>query len=135
MKRLLLLPLLLVPLAFAEAPAPKPALPLRQMEALGRGVVAIQHAEGKVFVSWRLLGTDPDDIAFNLYRQSGDAEAVKLNAEPLKKATCFADATADLSKPTAYTVRPVVDGKELTTAQYTLVGGVVRITPGGRAGN
>ena len=40
----------------------------RQMEALGRGVVAIPQDGGKVFVGWRLLGTDPDDIAFNVYR-------------------------------------------------------------------
>lgn len=38
-------------------------LPARQMEQLGRGVVAIHQGEGKVFVSWRLLGTDPDAIA------------------------------------------------------------------------
>ncbi len=124
MSRLLLLPLLLIPLAFAEDPSPKPALPLRQMEALGRGVVAIHHAEGKVFVSWRLLGTDPEDIAFNLYRQSGDAVPVKVNAEPLKKATCFADDKADLTKATAYTVRPVVDGKELpASAAFKLPAG------------
>ena len=42
----------------------------RQMENLSRGVVAIQQADGKVFVSWRLLGTDPENIAFNLYRKS-----------------------------------------------------------------
>ena len=47
-------------------------LPIRQMEALGRGLVAINLGEGKIFVSWRLLGTDPEDIAFNLYRRSGD---------------------------------------------------------------
>src|SRR5947209_9076664 len=38
----------------------------RQMERLGRGVVAIPLDDGKVFVGWRLLGTDPDDIAFNV---------------------------------------------------------------------
>ncbi|HVS54532.1 MAG TPA: rhamnogalacturonan lyase [Opitutaceae bacterium] len=41
-----------------------------QMENLGRGVVAIHQSDGKVFVSWRLLGTDPDNVAFNLYRKS-----------------------------------------------------------------
>ena len=41
------------------------------MEALGRGVVAIPDGGGKVFVGWRLLGTDPDDIAFNVYRSTG----------------------------------------------------------------
>ena len=63
------------------------ALPIRHMEHLGRGVVAINQGEGKVFVSWRLLGTDPDEIAFNVYRKSGDAEPTKLNPEPLTKAT------------------------------------------------
>jgi rhamnogalacturonan endolyase len=42
----------------------------RQMENLGRGVVALHQPDGKVFVSWRLLGTDPDGVAFNLYRKS-----------------------------------------------------------------
>src|SRR5215471_17436666 len=61
--------------------------PKRVMERLGRGVVAINQGDGKVFVSWRLLGTEPDDIAFNLYRKSGDGEAVRLNKQPLAKAT------------------------------------------------
>ncbi|PTX92576.1 rhamnogalacturonan lyase [Opitutus sp. ER46] len=45
-----------------------PAQPV--MEKLGRGVVAIHQPDGKVFVSWRLLATDPDSVAFNLYRKS-----------------------------------------------------------------
>ncbi len=47
----------------------------RQMEPLGRGVVAISGDHGEVFVSWRLLATDPDDIAFNLYRSTGEKVA------------------------------------------------------------
>src|SRR5688500_10716574 len=42
----------------------------RHMEHLGRGVVAIHQSDGKVAVSWRLLGTDPEGITFNLYRKS-----------------------------------------------------------------
>ncbi len=41
-----------------------------QLENLDRGVVAIHQPDGRVAVSWRLLGTDPDGVAFNLYRQS-----------------------------------------------------------------
>jgi rhamnogalacturonan endolyase len=41
-----------------------------QMENLGRGVVAIHEPDGRVFVSWRLLATDPEGVAFNLYRKS-----------------------------------------------------------------
>lgn len=103
-------------LALSDPPpvavAQPPALPARQMEALGRGVVAIQQGDGKVFVGWRLLGTDPDEVAFNVYRQIGDARPAKLNAKPLTKATHFLDESADLSKPIAYNVRPVVTGKE-----------------------
>ena len=69
-------PLLLVLAADNPAVPQPPAagpLPVRHMEKLGRGVVAIHNGDGKVFVSWRLLGTDPDAIAFNVYRRSGDA--------------------------------------------------------------
>lgn len=45
----------------------------RVMEPLGRGVVAVQQADGKVFVSWRLLASDPIDTAFNVYRVTAAA--------------------------------------------------------------
>jgi rhamnogalacturonan endolyase len=93
--------------------APARPLPVRQMERLGRGLIAIRPEAGKVFLSWRLLGTDPDGIAFHVYRRSGDGDSVRLTREPLAKSTCFTDTTVDLSNPTAWFVRPVVDGKEL----------------------
>jgi len=76
----------------------------RQMEKLGRGVVAINQGEGKVFVSWRLLGTEPESIAFNVYRATGAARPVKLNDAPLTKATCFQDTGVSFSQPVSYTV-------------------------------
>src|SRR5690606_11923265 len=39
----------------------------RQMELLGRGLVAVAVEDG-VFLSWRLLGTEPMDLGFNVYR-------------------------------------------------------------------
>jgi rhamnogalacturonan endolyase len=84
----------------------------RLMEDLGRGVVAIRQPDGKVYVGWRLLGTDAESIAFNLYRVTGDGQPVKLNAEPIHRSTDFVDSSADLSKPNAYTVRPIVNGRE-----------------------
>src|SRR5580704_13887379 len=71
-------------------------LPARQMESLGRGVVAINQGDGNVYVGWRLLGTDPEDIAFNLYRTTGDAPPIKLNTEPVAKSTNFMDAGVNL---------------------------------------
>jgi hypothetical protein len=41
-------------------------------ETIDRGVVAIVAEGGKVHVSWRLLKTDPGDIAFNLYRSTAE---------------------------------------------------------------
>jgi rhamnogalacturonan endolyase len=84
----------------------------RQMEPLGRGVVAIPEGGGKVFVGWRLLGTDPDDIAFNVYRSTGGAAPVKLNPEPLRNATHFVDSGANAKEASSYFVRPVRDGQE-----------------------
>ena len=85
------------------------------MENLGRGVIALAQSDGKVFVSWRLLGTDADGVAFNLYRATDGGEPVKLNAEPLRDATCFADADAPTDKANAWFVRAVenaVEGKD-----------------------
>ena len=92
MKRI---PVLLVLTAFVGLAAAFPwspstsARPARQMEHLGRGFVAIHPEQGKVFVSWRLFGTDPDGIAFNVYRRSGDGEPVKLNDRPAHEGHLF----------------------------------------------
>ena len=93
----------------------------RQMENLGRGVVAVNQGDGKVYVGWRLLGTDPDDIAFNLYRSAGDAEPVKLNKEPIAESTNFADTGVNLGESNSYFVKPVLKGAEQASSDvFTL---------------
>jgi rhamnogalacturonan endolyase len=93
----------------------------RQMEKLDRGVVAVPTGEGKVFVGWRLLGTDAKDIGFNLYRAHSASDPVKLNDQPLTKATNFVDSSADATQANRYFVRPVVGGKETDADQgFTL---------------
>ncbi|MBE2213425.1 MAG: autotransporter-associated beta strand repeat-containing protein [Opitutaceae bacterium] len=99
----------LISLVLAAAPlAAAPSL----MENLGRGVVAVRSSDTEVFVSWRVLGTDYADTAFNLYRSTDGADPVRLNAEPITGATHFVDATADLTRGQVYTVRPIVFGAE-----------------------
>lgn len=88
------------------------AIAPRQMELLGRGVVAVNQGDGKVFVSWRMLGTDPEPIAFNLYRAENGGKPVRLNDKPIADATSFVDAKADLTNTNSYFVRPVLKGKE-----------------------
>lgn len=98
-----------------------PALAQRQMEALGRGVVAVRQADAKVFVGWRLLGTDAETTAFNLYRVTNGGKPVKLNAQPLSAATHFVDDKVNFSKANDYFVRPVLKGKEqAASATFTL---------------
>lgn len=90
------------------------ALSPRPMENLGRGVVAVRASEDEVLVTWRLLGLDPSDIGFNVYRSSNASDAELLNDEPLTSTmgTNFLDITADASAENTYWVRSVVDDEE-----------------------
>nr|WP_294895363.1 rhamnogalacturonan lyase [uncultured Pedobacter sp.] len=93
----------------------------RQMENLDRGMVATHTAENRFFVSWRVLGTDPSDIAFNLYRKSGDNDVVKVNAKPITGATNFIDSTAKDTKLNTWYVKSIIKGKEqLEPGSFTL---------------
>lgn len=92
----------------------------RQMEFLNRGVIAIKQTDTKVFVSWRLLGTEGADIAFNLYRTSG-GKTIKLNQEPLLKATCFVDSLVDATKDNTYTAKAIINKKEETNSKPFLL--------------
>ena len=83
----------------------------RQMEYLNRGVYAVNANSGKVFVSWRLLATDNDAIAFNLYRTAAN-KTVKLNKEPIAAITSYLDKTADTTLQNTYTVKAVVNKKQ-----------------------
>ena len=76
----------------------------KQMEKLDRGVVAINTGKAN-FISWRLLGTDPDNISFNIYRGQE-----KLNRVPQQVTNYTDDAGTPAS---SYTIRPVIDGAEL----------------------
>jgi rhamnogalacturonan endolyase len=91
------------------------------MESLGRGLAGIHEGGGRVFLSWRLLGTEPEGTAFNIYRASGSHAPVKLNELPIKNATCFQDAGVTLEQPVRYFVRAVESGREQEAgAPFTL---------------
>ncbi len=82
------------------------------MEPLGRGVVALRSTTTEVVIGWRVLGTDPPDVSFNLYRATGGGAPVKLNASPITGATQFVDTSADLTQANAYSVRAIIHGLE-----------------------
>ncbi len=60
-----------------------------QMENIDRGIIAVKTSDTSVFVSWRLLGIDPDTVAFNVYRND-----TKINLTPILNSTNFMDKNA-----------------------------------------
>ena len=98
----------LLPALTAPAAAP------RQMENLTRGIVAVKQPDGGIYIGWRFFGTDPETVAFNLYRITGSATPAKVNEEPITGATNYMDRGADPNQSLPYFVRPVLNGKELT---------------------
>ncbi|UCH13758.1 MAG: T9SS type A sorting domain-containing protein [Bacteroidales bacterium] len=93
-----------------------------QIEDLNRGVVAVRKTDTSVFVSWRLLATDPDTISFNVYRGT-----TKVNDSLITNSTNFIDnggSTGDF-----YHVKPVLgeveqessDTVPTWSARYTTV--------------
>jgi rhamnogalacturonan endolyase len=115
-------PILAIALALIACASPPHGQPRsgaeigRQMERLDRGLVAVPAGANRVFVSWRLLGTDPDGVAFNLYRIVGTAAPVRVNAAPLTGPTSTTDSIY-VSAPVAYVVRAVVNGAELAPSE------------------
>lgn len=81
----------------------------QQKETLGRGVVAVSLSETSTFISWRLLVDDPEEVAFNVYRND-----VKLNDEPIVSSTNFMDSEA--SSGATYHVVAVLEGVEQDTS-------------------
>lgn len=73
---------------------------------------------GKVLVSWRLYDTDDKSTAFDLYRQSGTGNKVKLNSDPIISATCWQDTKADTEKDNTYHL--CFSGEKDPIASYTL---------------
>ncbi len=81
-------------------------------EKLGRGMVAVPMGASRVYLGWRLLKSDPEAIAFNVYRSTAGGGALRLNQEPIRQTTDFVDTNAPLDRENAWWVRPVMNGRE-----------------------
>ncbi len=118
------------------------AMAQRQMEYLNRGIVAVPDGKGNVFVSWRLLVTDDDKKAFNIYRAVNNAKAIKINKNPVASVTHYLDEKIDSTKAYTYYVSPVVKSKEQTASEKFTVPALAKTylsiplkTPEGYAAN
>jgi hypothetical protein len=86
----------------------------RREEALDRGVVALATPEG-VYLSWRLLKSDPANAAFDVYCRTGGQALQKLNREPIVATTDFVHKNPPTtSGPVTYRVCPA--GADALTA-------------------
>jgi rhamnogalacturonan endolyase len=83
-----------------------------QPENIGRGVVAVVLQDGGIYISWRLLATDPDSITFNVYRGIS-----KINQEPIDSSTNFIDTEGTIAD--VYSIVPVINGIEQEASQET----------------
>jgi hypothetical protein len=92
------------PAVQTECVHPSDAATSPVLESISRGVVAVA-IEGGVFVGFRLLGTDPADAAFHVYRNG-----MKITSEPLKGPTQYADKPGD--RNAKYSVSMVSGGAE-----------------------
>jgi len=87
------------------------------MENLTRGIVAVKQSDHTVYIGWRLFGTDPAGVAFNLYRSTGSDAAIKVNSSPIVGATNIIDCHADTKQVLHYFVRPLLQGQTLPASQ------------------
>lgn len=92
--------------ASTQFETPAPTVLQRQAEYLDRAPSAVQ-ADNGVLVSWRMLGTDPDAVAFHVYR-----DGVRITDEPITSSTNHLD--ADGTSESQYFVTKVLDGVEVT---------------------
>ena len=77
---------------------------VREAEYLDRAPVAIAQEDG-VYVGWRMLGLEPEDIAFHVYR-----DGTRITDEALTTSTNLLDPEG--AETSTYRVSAVVDGVE-----------------------
>ncbi|MFZ2149248.1 MAG: hypothetical protein WAV28_18710 [Sedimentisphaerales bacterium] len=72
------------------------------VEKLGRGLVALERGDGSVFLSWRLLESDPEDVTYQISRRGPDGKVNILNEGKEYRLTNIVDnaARTDTGKTT-----------------------------------
>lgn len=83
-----------------------------KLEKLDRGVVVIRENPDSVALSWRFMSSDPDDQAFDVYR-----DGKKINKKPLTGATFLKDALKE-GKSARYEVKALKGNK--LSGSYTI---------------
>ncbi|MFQ6097414.1 MAG: carbohydrate binding domain-containing protein [Armatimonadota bacterium] len=98
-------------------------------DRLARGLVAMPIQGAKTYLGWRLLKSDPADVAFNVYRAVEGGRPRRLNSKPIARTTDFIDESPPLEKAVEYWVRPIVAGRELRRSEAVRVGRSPEVKP------
>ena len=99
----------------------------QQAEIIDRGVVALTIDENTVYVGWRLLLEDPEDVAFNVFRRDiGHGGYELVNEEPIVNSTNYIDSTTRPGRGYNYSITAIIRGYETETSGeayvFTLTG-------------
>ncbi|MBI4657713.1 MAG: silent information regulator protein Sir2 [Verrucomicrobia bacterium] len=86
-------------------------------ERLDRGVIALSTTNAHVYVGWRLLASDPADIAFDVFRSDAAGRSKqKLNPTPISDSCNIVDTTAG-GKSWLYSIQSVRGGTNSTDSK------------------
>ncbi|MFC1714481.1 carbohydrate binding domain-containing protein [Candidatus Poribacteria bacterium] len=80
----------------------------RIKEKLDRGLVAMPIEDNRVYLGWRLLESDPDNVGFHVYRRTPGKERQRLTDEPIAETCSFIDDNPTPGVENQYTVQAVV---------------------------
>jgi len=83
----------------------------RSVEKLNHGLVALRLNANQVYINWRMLGTEPTDVSYNLY-----CDNVKVAASPFTTTTNYTHA---ITTNGTYSVRAIINGVEEDASSET----------------
>ncbi|MBP6374279.1 MAG: T9SS type A sorting domain-containing protein [Flavobacterium sp.] len=101
----------------------------RTVEKLNRGLVAMRLNTSQVYIGWRMLGTEPIDVSYNLY-----CNDVKVAGSPFTTSTNY---THNITTDGTYSVRAIINGVEEPASETATVWAnqyldiAMQIPPGG----
>ncbi|WP_317614986.1 rhamnogalacturonan lyase [Flavobacterium fluvii] len=85
----------------------------RTVEKLNRGLVAMRLNTNQVYIGWRMLGTEPTDVSYNLY-----CNGKKLEGSSFKTSTNY---THEITADGTYSVRAIINGIEQPSSETATV--------------
>jgi rhamnogalacturonan endolyase len=85
----------------------------RNVEKLNRGLIATRLDANKVYVGWRMLGTESTGVSYNLY-----CDGTKVAGSPFTTTTNY---THNTTTDGTYTVRAIINGVEEPASESATV--------------